>query len=445
MRVGTLNDIIGIIKDIPEASKDMNFFTNWSKKKTYSSISKQALQGTLQFPTLVTAAMDIETAQNITKALERQYSTFAQTVFSMTPTQQYSKDFDATEYLRQFHQNTGIKTDRFDVMNTVKDIVADNYNVFAADNMIIYSATYESVSTPKLVADNKKQLRDLLESVRTDVLNNKYVPKTATLYNFNDPELNHKYNTVTEADEPDTINTANTILTNRQKFRTVDLSKDILKDNDVKKANELIATTLHVRIRLVNKDDIDVGVVDFIVGIKCTMHVIKSNEMITNLVSACNNNDKVFNFIRWYTGEISFFKDFLFHIKDVKHDVSSQSKGSSPWWITLKRRKAMAKLKDSTFTKNRLLPNATIVVTAEEVEYIKSEYGFDLMNDVFINKIMNAYYLLGFVVVDSATQIAHFMFDGQRSFQSVTFSALEKANTSDEKKFKDMLKVINRV
>ena len=441
--MGVLNDVIGIIKDIPDASKDLDFITNWSKSKKYSSISKQASTGILQFPTLVSGALDIETAQNISKALERNYATFAQIVFSMSPTQEYRKDFDTTDYIRKFHQNTGMKTDRFDALNSFKEIL-DNYNVFDNGNFIMYSATYESVSTPKITAMNKEQLVDMLESVRTDVLNNKYIPKPATLYNFNDSELNKKYNSVTEAKNTDQ-NDVKTKLMNNQKYRTIDLNKNMLTDNDVKKSNELVATVLHVRIRLVNKDDVDVGMIDFNVGIKCTMHVIKSAEMVTNLVAACKNNNKVFNFIRWYTGEISFFKDFLLNVKDVKTDVSSRSKGASHWWITLKRRKALSKIKDAMFVDNRLLPNATIVVTAEEVEYIKAEYGYDLMNQVFIDKIMQAYFLLGFVVVDNSTQIAHFMFDGHRDFQSVTFSALEKANTSDEKKFKDMLKVMNRI
>ena len=187
------------------------------------------------------------------------------------------------------------------------------------------------------------------------------------------------------------------------------------------------------------------GIVDFMVGIKCILHPIKSNDMITNMVNACRNDNTVFNFLRWTTGEISFFRDFLLNINEIETDVTAYRSGSSPWWSALKRRKSMSRLRDSMFLGKRILPNATIVISAEEVEFIKSEYGYDLYNPIFFNKIMNHYFLLGFVIVDNSSQIAHFLFEDQINFQTVTFSALEKSSVNDERKFKEMLKVVKRV
>jgi len=174
------------------------------------------------------------------------------------------------------------------------------------------------------------------------------------------------------------------------------------------------------------------------------MHPINSDEMITNLINGCNNDNKFFNFIKWTTGETEFFKDFLFNIKEIKDDVVSRSQGASPWWITLKRKKLMAKMKDRLFLPNKILPNTTIVVSAQEVEFIKTHYGFDLMNPMFVDKIMETYFLLGFVVVDSSTQIAHFLFDGQKSYQSVTFNGLERENSA-KTDTKEILKLMNKM
>ena len=58
---------------------------------------------------------------------------------------------------------------------------------------------------------------------------------------------------------------------------------------------------------------------------------------------------------------------------------------------------------------------------------------------------MSQYFLLGFAIVDSSSQVAHFIFDGDPDFQSVTFSALERSGSNDERKFKEMLKTINRM
>lgn len=442
--MGVFLDIANTIKDIKAAADaglldNDSLFDRYAKSgKQYSSIAKRASEGTLQFPVLITSAIDIETAQNISKALERNYSTFAQIAFSHSPTETYTKNWSASAYIKKFHQNIGVKTDKHDIVDALNSLVEDSYNTLEDGSMVIASATYESATT-KIQANNKEQLFDVMEHLRHDILNNKYIPKSEVIYNFNNNDLNKKYNNMVKVSE-DAVT-----VPNKKLSKPVDLAKDILTDNDVKKSNELVSTTLHIRVRLVNEDNEDMGVVDFIVGIKCIMHAIKSNDMIVNMVNACRNNNKVFNFLRWTTGEISFFKDFLLNINEIKTDVTAEKSGSSHWWSTLKRRKSLANMKDSMFIGKRVLPNASIVISAEEVEFIKTEYGYDLYNPIFFNKIMNTYFLLGFVIVDNAAQVAHFLFEDQSNFQTVTFSALEKSSVNDERKFKEMLKVVNRM
>ena len=221
--------------------------------------------------------------------------------------------------------------------------------------------------------------------------------------------------------------------------------KDVLVDNDVRKANELVPTLLHIRLKVKSNGEVK-DAVDFIIGIKAIMHPIKSEEFVTNIVEACNNNDRVFNFLRWTSGEISFFKDFLFSIKSVKNDVKRINGGYSTWWNALKRRRQLSKITNVvSYTNNNVLPNSTLVISIDEANYIKSNYGFDLFKPVFVDRIMKELFLLGFVIVDESSQVAHFKFDGQKNYQSVSFSGLEKENTSDARKFKEMLKVINRM
>jgi hypothetical protein len=474
----------------------------------------------------------------ITKALERQYASFTQIVLTMSPILNIEKQKDPVGYLRQFHQNSDVKTDLNDIGNMLGDI-EENYTCMtnADETMYILSAIYEG-TTGNIVADNKEQLMSIYDFLKSDKLNDKFIPAKEATYRFKDADKSAHFNSIPVAEatrgdlnrvnrsirqlsDPNApapngngiraitaLNQASSIsskidsdmkaeaakvqdrqdkldqnainnqlaheqldqnkdqfdqnmdqrkaefehqkqmdsIRNKPKLKDLDvkLADNVLKDNDVKKSNELVPTTLHIRVKTVNNKGEDVGFLDFIVGVKSTMHPIKSDEMVINMVSACKNNNKFFDFIRWTTGEISFFKDFVFNIKELKDDVVSRSAGSSSWWMTLKRRRALAKIKNGLVLPQQILPNATVVLSMEEVEYIKSEYGYDLMNTVFVDKIMQTYFLLGFVVVDNSTQIAHFLFDGQQNFQSVTFSGLERENSGDERKFKEMLKVINR-
>jgi len=444
---------MGILKDIFDLMREIdvkNVLNDYYKTKKYSSISKRASEGILQFPVLVTDSLDIETLQMVTKALERNYTTFVQVVLSMDPIMNLKNERDIGEYLKKFHQNTDTKVDGFDVHNLGVDLGAFNesFTCLVSDDErnVMITFVHENMDR-KLIKQNKELLKSVYDDIITECLNNKYIPQANYTYRFKNGELNRIYNgpvkSILEAKE------SKPVKKKESKPVKIDDSKELgspkmLTDNDVKKSNELIPTTLNVKLKVINKDEEDVGFINFIIGVKAVMHPIKSNEMIENLVKGFKNSGKFFNFIRWTTGEISFFKDLMLKIGEIKDDVVSRSSGTSHWWLTLKRRRKLAHIKDIV-GKRQLLPNTTIVVSADEIEKIKAEYGIDLMNEKNIDKIMKEYFLLGFVVVDNSTQIVHFLFDGQYSFQSVTFRSLERENTNKSAEFKEMLKLINKI
>lgn len=456
---------MGFLRDVTDTIIEIkNVFgkVNASTARKYSSISTRSMEGTLQFPVIVSKSMDIDTLQIVSKALERQYASFIQTVISMNPDLHISKDVDAAGYLRKFHQNTGIKQTLDDVGNISLDYKLDTKNTTSIGNsaralfeasqvvsemdedLLFFSGVYEG-STGRVVAENKKQLVDLFEHVRTDILNNKFTPQTPS-FRFTNENYTNYHNRILREAEGDKAN--GTAVENRGGSRSNDFSGKMvpdrmLRDNDVRKSNELVPTTMHVRVQRINDNQEAQGYLDFIIGIKTTLHPVSSDEMTTNLLNAIRQKGKFFNFIRWTSGEISFFRDFMFNIGEIKSDVANRSNGSSPWWITLKRRRSLSKIKSNLQGRNQILPNATIVVSMDEVDAIRSEYGFDLMKPDTVDKIMGIYFLLGFVVVDNSAQIAHFLFDGQTNYQSVSFGGLERENSS-KTDLRDVMKVIDR-
>lgn len=224
--------------------------------------------------------------------------------------------------------------------------------------------------------------------------------------------------------------------------------RDLLKDNDVKKSNELAPILLHIKVIARDKSKKSDGgayYVDFVIGVKATMHPINSEEMVTEITNACRYHDELFRFIRWTTGEISFFKDFLLNLKDSREAVSHEQGGGSPWWNRLHRMRVIANFKARVFMKNRLLPNASIAITQQEVDYIKNTFGFNLMEPRFAEDVMNRYYLLCFIVVDESLEIVHFKYDGQKSYQTLSFSGLQKENSDAARQFRDILKAVGRV
>ena len=457
-----LKDVMDLIKDFD--AQDLERMLN-TKKPT--SISKAASEGTLQFPVLITRSLDISTLNTICSVLERQFASFAQIAMTMDQTANIKEG--GRGYLRRFHQNTGIKYDMNDLGNDILAITKES-----GVTAVIESVTANG-ATLKVKVSNQEQLSSVLESLELGALNKKFNPKNlvvleakkGTTINNHGDVTNNKADTmfhvkgnlaerdIVQFNNPGDYKVTNTnhninekiekkINQSSVKDRKVFNGHNILRDNDVKKSNELVPTTMHIRVVIVNDADEAVDTVDFIVGVKAVMHPIKSEEMIENVYNGCRQNGPFFNFIRWTTGEISFMKDLILRVNETKLDVYNRSSGASHWWMALKRRKNMAKLRNKVFLPGGLLPNTTIVMTMEEVDYIKTRYGYDLMDERVVSKVMEEYFLLAFVIVDMAGEIAHFMFDGQTSYQSTTFDGLRR-ETSNQNNINEVIKMANRL
>ncbi len=456
---------MGILKDVSDMIKDLKDEVGSSEagdylaKKRYSSIAKQSMEGTLQFPVLASRSLDVGTAQMVTKALEREFSSFVQIVLSMNPYLDLKKDKDIAGYLRNFHQNTG------SVRTTVNDLTLENCNVLSNEEETMEALFITCKGgVGKTVTDNRNQLGSVFEHLRMDTVNSLHIPKDP-LVSFKNGDLSAHYNngirplmekttltnrrnhanggyTERKEETPSLYDRNRDRISDRFKKHAQDLNQNKfdyqqtrdrisdlkdgnkfnyqvkqdkakmdqsnrqhddkmnlerekfaamnrgvkLSDNDVKKSNELVPTLLNVSLN-VKEDGNFGGVVNFVLGIKAVLHPINNDEMVNNLVAGCKNSNTFFNFIRWTSGETTFFKDFLLNINEIKEDVYSRSTGASHWWTTLKRRKAWAKMKHKFPIGKRVLPNSSIVVSMEEIEYIKSTYGFDLMDRKIVDKI----------------------------------------------------------
>jgi hypothetical protein len=334
---------------------------------------------------------------------------------------------------------SSILTEAKDDNKTVN--VTNNYpNVNAVDQTksTTVNNTYDKMNQSRNTITNNKY--DKMDQSKNTTINNTYDKMNQSKNNI----TNNKYDKMDQSKHNTTYNTSN--ITNLDKDYgkdKIELPRDVLKWTQTQKLNELMPTTLVIKLVGSDKDSGLVVDREFILGVKTTLHPIDSDEMVDNLVAACQNKGVIFRFIKWTTGEISFFKDFLFNVKEIKDDVIKRSAGYSPWWIALKRRKTISTIK-SWFSSKSILPNSTIVVSMEEVAYIKSQFGFDLTDVNFVNNIMETYFLLGFVIVDNSIQIAHFLFDGQSTFASHSFKGLEKEGERKDD-LKEMLKLVNRV
>ena len=433
--------------------------------KQHKSLAKSSMEGVLNFPVLVSDSLSIEDAGLVSKALEKQFASFTLVCMTMNPYLYTSGAPNASKYIKQFHQNVDTKADMTDVINTVTGFMQE-----AATKLDIDYEQVEEVS--------QHMVYHIYEGVNHAGLNQKNIkynysvseianPKIVNTFNRKSLVLEASYDTIFNVNDGgvdvggvDVTNNINGHIDSGALGRGIGSAmsrgrnggsgahgyKDVkfLMDNDYKKANELVPTLIHIRIFPVDKiSDTELDPIDFVLGVKATLHPISSEEMVVNIVRGIKNDDKMFNFIRWTTGEIKFFKDFVFAMNDLKLDAVNTSSKASRWWTMLKRRKALARIKN-VIMPNKLLPNATIVITQEEVDILREQYGYNLANTNLIVKLMNAYFLIAFVIVDPALQRVKFLFDGKNEFDTLTYATLAREATTNDKQFKEMVNMLGR-
>lgn len=449
---------MGYLDDLNTIMKTMASAKNAANSMQHKSIARGALDGTMQFPCLVSDAIPIDMASTIARTLERVYASFVQTYLSLNNTIDISVDKNPNMFLKKFHHNVKIESTSEDIYNEYCIESDEEY-----DKMMerIYNGTTKAYINEK---ENKMILFNFSDKLNRDVFESHKLLLEKSLgaidfapfpnignspfYEADDDSLDDYRNKKAIDQSFNMIN--NNIKyqndMNKEKFKLMNTGKvPAMTDNDVKKSNDLQPYLMQVRLMAINDNNEFVQFMDFIVGVKVVLHNIKSDEMIANLQNALQNNGKIFNFIRWTTGEKSLFKDLLLHINDVKLDVANRSKGSSPWWMTLKRMKNTSRAQGAFFSKYQLVPNSTIVISSFDADMIQKNYGYNLRDGKFAIKLMNSLFLMNFVIVDDATRTIDILYDGETSYQTYALETLEREVSMNSNKLgKEITRMISR-
>jgi hypothetical protein len=67
------------------------------------------------------------------------------------------------------------------------------------------------------------------------------------------------------------------------------------------------------------------------------------------------------------------------------------------------------------------------------------------LEDSVGEKILEEYNLLQLVVVDSSSEIVHFLIDGEHRYNTLTYKGLERQQGEADKQFKEILRAVNKL
>lgn len=433
--------------------------------KMNSNIAKEAKGLTAVFPVLVSESVSVEQAQMIAKAAERKYVTMFQMLFAAS---QITDAKSAQSYLKKFHNNITSSLDLSDM--TVDDVIDfankldEEVQTTALTNARITEATKAVLED---LAFNENYTKVLAENLNPVSLNNYKVKTVFGDYKATQvSEAGDDYYTVedrsdsTEWEGRDDNNgnvykqrtnttTRRTPITARDRAATLKDKNATLKDKadiiskqiittDIKKANEATPSLMIINF-VTQADGRDNEIVNTaVIGVKCVIHYIPSSEMMNRMVLKNTDRRGLLNFIRATTGEIQFFRDFLFAIDRAKIDaVAKTNKGSnSRIWKMLEIRANRSKMNTTARADNAACAAITMLVLSKaEVDIIKQSYRLDLSKASTMLSVMKGYNFIGVAVIDEVNEKVDFLYDdGTKNFETISFMSLEREQGAGEYK-----------
>lgn len=409
-----IRDIVDVISDFKDQGEE------YFNKASIKSVSNASDKMTLVFPVLCASTVSIESATMVAKAIERKAATMLQMLFSAININNTSSGLD---YLRQFHTNL-----KLDDAITIED----------------YIEGLDSIDTGKSVNLNE-DFRAIVEDLKH--YTNYIVPEAINPVALTEYRVVNTYGKerVIHRKPKDSITEAEFDQTDYANFkRFADTSKNQLIPTDVKKANEIVPTMLVVNF--INNSIDEPIEASMVIGVKAKLYPINSADVMERLYSRNQDNNGFLKLIRATTREISFFKDFIFAIDKAKIDALSSSRrgSSSKVWKILERRSLKSRIRRGLRQPNDASAISTLVVSQEEVEFLKKNYNVHIDNPRVIRPIMEAYNLMGVVIVNELDETCSFIFDtGSDVYEKVAFRSLEREDKDND--FKKMINLMTKM
>ena len=212
--------------------------------------------------------------------------------------------------------------------------------------------------------------------------------------------------------------------------------KDLLKQNDLQ------PLVLKVEVNFTDPSTNAVITRDIMIGVKSVGHLVKQKDIVYYLVKSAYKNNFFLKLIKWTTGEISFFKDLLFTLDDIKADVriAAGSNNNNPFYQLAQKAKAAK----GVGLAGEKCPTqiTTLIITKADVEAIKYKDGINILtNPEYLKKILHAYHLMDIYIVDESLDMVYAYNDQTHNIDRLPFSSFEKQSKERKVSANDLYKL----
>lgn len=241
-------------------------------------------------------------------------------------------------------------------------------------------------------------------------------------------------------------------------------ASQFVDETKIQKLNTMKPLMMTVNMHVMDKNGGLSKAVEYIVGVKTHSRVIDSDILPEVAEYPLKEMNKISRKAKWRAGELKFFRDIVFQIKQKKQTAIDNKDPRRKWYRRLYNlahmkgdASAAAYIKNngsifkSLFKKGSaaptgIIPNVTMVITQSDVDNVKSQTGIDLLKGSTARNFCDELFLISLVVIDTdAESIKILMPDLHSDFEIHSLASVTKQlsmlDTSGTK-VRDMLKAL---
>ena len=403
---GAFSAILGAVSLASKATDNVDITSLARDLNNTKSITERARKSIFVYPVLFSSGMsDLETDFEVSKFLELQYGIFTMLTVGLNPA---VSNGTIGEYLNSISAES-IEGVEYSLKSYDPNQVKSWYNMFSEENKDFFEE-YKYANGLEAKNNGYTDLNEILDKVNDLEKNNKELQRSqnATADRVKKLEGDKKeFNSMDAFDEENDV-----------------FASELKADAMIKKLSDAAPTMIELKLKLKGYES------DFKIPIalKANPHFLRSDELSALFDSAIEDKRLLTRIVKLTSGEISFFKDFLFNIDRIKRDQKLyESFGQHPWYQQFMARKEKNRAKrlglilSSLFGKGKevvsatsnYLPTASIILTIDELEKSsKMKFGFLLKNEKILWSILNHLGLLCIGIYDPRRETFAFYFNG---------------------------------
>ena len=193
-----------------------------------------------------------------------------------------------------------------------------------------------------------------------------------------------------------------------------------VNDSFCQKMNTMKPLLMKVTLNRLNKND-SLQPIEYIVGVKCHSRMVQASILPEVAKYPLKEMDKISRKVKWRAGELKFFKDLVFRIKEKKQTAVDSRDPNRKWYRRLYELAHMkgdapaaavveGKSLFKTFIKdkqgkgkllNGMIPNASIIMSQADVDNIKAQTDIDLLKPSAAKKFCGELFLISLIIIDT--------------------------------------------